>query len=326
MTEKLSFVTICIVTWNSTPVLRPCLESLKSQEYSNFQMVVVDNASHDESLELVWSHFPEAVVIKNNVNAGFCRAHNQAIHLSQGEFYLALNPDVIMAPDFLSQLVAAITSSPDYGMAGGKLLLKNNDGKQNLIDSSGYFLDRRRRQYLRGYGKVDEGQYDQEGDVFGIDGAAPLYRRTMLEDVCIQGEYFDEAFFAHKEDIDLAWRSRILGWKAIYNPQAVAMHVHTFRPGKRAGIDAEIRRHAVKNRYFLMLKNEAKCTWRRDWPGILWYDLKILAYLLVREWSSLKAFSVVWQNRRRIRYWRKAIWSKAKVSDEEMLGWFKDLD
>jgi GT2 family glycosyltransferase len=146
----------------------------------------------------------------------------------------------------------------------------------------------------------------------------------MLEDVCIQGEYFDEAFFAHKEDIDLAWRSRISGWKAIYTPKATAIHAHTFRPGNRARIDPEIRMHAVKNRYFLILKNEGKCTWKRDWPAIIWYDLKILVYLLFREWPSLKAFSLLWQNRQRIRNWRKAIWDRVKVSDQEMREWFVD--
>lgn len=317
-------VTVGIVTWNSGLVLEACLESLKAQNGISFDLVVVDNNSSDNSINLVKKEFPTAVIIRNDCNTGFCHAHNQAIRNMRGEYYLALNPDVIMAPNFINELVNAISVSPKFGMAGGKLLLQSSNANQNVIDSCGYFLDHRRRQYIRGHGDGDKGQYDRTEEVFGIDGAAPLYRREMLENICINGEYFDESFFAHKEDIDLAWRSQIAGWKAIYTPRAVATHVRSFRPGNRSGISAEIRRHAVKNRYLLILKNEAICTWKRDWPKIIWYDLKILGYLILRERSSLSAISSVYRSWGRIRSWREDTWRQSKVLDSDIMTWFVD--
>ncbi len=319
-----NLVSIGIVTWNSASTLNICLDSLSFQESVDFDLVIIDNASKDESLNIAKNHFPNAKFVKNKFNTGFCHAHNQGIRLSQGEFYLPLNPDITLMPGYIAYLVELLRKSPEYGMAGGKLLLKDDIQKKALIDSCGLFIDRKRRQYLRGYGQEDRGQFDQPQEVFGIDGAAPLYRRQMLEDVCIDGQYFDEAFFAHKEDVDLAWRSRLLGWKAAYNPKAVAYHVRSFRPGTRDRVKSDTRLHAVKNRYYLLLKNEAKGTWKRDWAHILLYDLMIWGYILLKERSSFKAISYLKKDWPHLKEWRNEIWKRVKVQDSEIQGWFID--
>ena len=119
----------------------------------------------------------------------------------------------------------------------------------------------------------------------------------MLDDAAFEGQVFDEAFFAYKEDVDLAWRARWLGWEAWYEPAAQAEHHRTFRPGRRERGSAFTRRLSVRNRYLLLLKNEAPATWRRDWPAILAYDALILAYLLVREPASLAGLAEAWRLR-----------------------------
>ncbi len=315
-------ITVGLVTWNSAKYLPTCLCSLTCLEEVRIQLIVVDNDSHDDSLQIISNLFPEARIIHNPTNRGFCAPHNQAIRASNTPYYVPLNPDVQLQPDYLVAMVEALEAHSRNGMAAAKLLLGTPSDPPHRVDSTGLFIDRKRRQYLRGHGEIDQGQYEVPGEVFGVDGSAPLYRREMLEDIKINGEYFDEAFFAHKEDVDLAWRARLLGWKCVYTPKAVAFHNRQFQPGKRQGLSTEIRLDAVKNRYFLLLKNETKEGWRRDWFPILWYDIKIMAYLLAFERTSLKAFGIFKKNWPRLQNWRQEIMHHRRVSPQETLSWF----
>ena len=316
-------VSVGLVTWNSAAYLPDCLGALAHQEYTNFELIIVDNASTDDSLELVLQYYPNAKVIHNNSNTGFCHAHNQAIQASKGAYYLPLNPDVEMDVMYVSNLVSALEHRQGYGLAAGKLLLVPHEEEHWRLDSTGLFIDRRRRQYLRGHGEFDDGQYDTPGEVFGVDGAAPLYRRAMLEDIKIDSQYFDESFFAHKEDVDLVWRARLYGWSCWYQPLAVAYHRRSFRPGKRENITLDVRVDAIKNRYLLLIKNETVLGWQRDWLHIIWYDLKILAYLCLFERSSLKAFSLLWRDWSRAQAWHQEIARRTRVQPAEILTWFK---
>jgi GT2 family glycosyltransferase len=317
-------ISIGIVTWNSATHLPCCLKALSAQNDVTLELIVIDNASDDQSVELVLQYFPDARVIRNTNNTGFCHAHNQAISAAKGKYYMALNPDVVMMPDYISKMVTVLEEKPDYGSIAGKLMQTQGGEHASILDSTGLFIDRQRRQYLRGHGEMDTGQFDQASEVFGVDGAAPLYRREMLEDIKIDGQYFDESFFAHKEDVDLAWRARLLGWRCWYTPEAVAVHPRGFRPGqKREVISPAVRVHAVKNRYLLLKKHESSLGWRRDGMSILWYDLKILGYLCLFERSSLKAFSLLCQVWHLASEWRREIWKRVRVEPAEMLGWFK---
>jgi GT2 family glycosyltransferase len=273
-----------LVVWNSADYLPACLQAIQGQTHPSIEVIVVDNASGDDSLRCCASAAASVQLVRNPTNYGFARAHNQAISLAKGQYYLALNPDVVMGPDYVRLLVSALEADPRCGMAGGKLL-----SEPNLIDSTGLFLDRKRRQYLRGHRELDSGQYDQAGEVFGIDGAAPLYRQLMIDDVAENGHFFDESFVTYKEDVDVAWRARWLGWRAWYIPAATAGHRRTFRPGQRQRGNRDTRRYSVRNRYLALIKNETAEGWRRDWLRITIYDIGILTYLLLREQASLAA-------------------------------------
>jgi GT2 family glycosyltransferase len=282
-------VSISIVTFNSARELPACAEGLRQQTCGPLELIVVDNGSTDDSIEVARALLPSAAIITNGTNLGFARAQNIGISHSCGEFFMPLNPDVRLAPRYLERLVAALRSDAQIGTTCGKLLLDDSGAgaSQRLIDSTGLFLNRARRQYLRGHGEPDRGQYERSTEVFGACGAAPLFRRSMLEDVRVDGEYFDTDFFMHKEDVDLAWRARLFGWKAIYEPGAAALHRRSFRPGVRSPVGDELKAHAIKNRYLTIVKNEQLSNLLRDWPWMFGYDLGILAYLLVRERSSL---------------------------------------
>ena len=314
-------VTIGIVTWNNEQDLPECLAGVAAQDYPELEIVAVDNASLDGSMPLLRKAVPQPQIIANGKNLGYGAAHNQAIRSARGEFYLPLNPDVRLEPGFVGHLVEALNGRAACGSAVGKIL-QATDESPPVLDSAGLCIDRRRHQYLRGYSEQDRGQYDRSEEVFGADGAAPLHRIAMLEDVQILGECFDDQYFLYMEDVDLAWRSRLLGWGCWYEPGARARHKRTFKPGNRRSMPVELRRLAVKNRYLTILKNESRQCWRRDWWRILLYDFMIWGYILIREQSSLGAIPMLRKQWGRALAWRKEIRRRAKASPEEQLSWF----
>jgi GT2 family glycosyltransferase len=322
MARDWPLVSVGLVTWNSEDHIRTCLAKLGDMGYPNLELIVVDNGSIDRSLELVRHCWPAAQVIENGRNEGFCRAHNTAIRASAGEYYLALNPDVELPPGFIEHLVSALEGRPEFGSVVGKMW-QRGPATPPLLDAAGLMLDRRRHQYLRGRGEPDHGQYDAAEEIFGADGAAPLYRRSMLEDVKIEGQYFDEKFFAYMEDVDLAWRARLLGWRCWYEPSAVAIHARTFQPGRRRERSRPMRRMAVKNRYLMLLKNEGREEWRRDWWRILGYDVAIWGYILLLEQSSLGALALLRRQWDNALAWRREIWRRVKSQPGERIKWFK---
>ena len=314
-------VSVGIVTWNSEQDLPACLEGVAAQEDLTLELIVVDNGSTDGSVDLVRKRYPAAALLTNPENKGYCRAHNQAIAQAHGEFYLGLNPDVRLLPGYIERMVHALRSRPEYGSVVGKLW-QTTDDDPRVLDSTGLFLDRRRHQYLRGHGRPDLGQYDQPGEIFGVDGAVAFHRRRMLDDTAIEGQSFDEQFFTYMEDVDLAWRARLLGWRSWYEPGAQAFHKRKFKPGSRGGMERAIRRIAVKNRYLMILKNEGAEEWRRDWWRVRLYDLEILIYILLLEQSSLASYTLLRRQRDRALAWRREIWRKARAQPAQRLGWF----
>jgi GT2 family glycosyltransferase len=314
-------VTAGIVTWNSARDLPECLACLAAQEYPRIELVAVDNASADESAQAIRNALPRSQIIQNRENRGYCAAHNQAIRAARGEYYLPLNPDVRLQPGYVGRLVGALEQEPRTGSAVGKILQSVNQSPP-MIDSTGLFLDRRRHQYLRGYGKPDRGQYDRPEEVFGADGAAPLLRREMLEDTAVFGEYYDEQHFIYMEDVDLAWRARLLGWACRYEPGALARHERAFKPGNRRAMTKDLRRTAVKNRYLTIYKNESAECWRRDWWRILSYDILIWGYILLREQSSLGAVALFRKQFSRAKQWRNELADRIRILPGEQSGWF----
>jgi GT2 family glycosyltransferase len=174
----------------------------------------------------------------------------------------------------------------------------------------------------RGAGEVDRGQYDREELVFGASGAAACYRRAMLEDVKVDGEYFDEDFFAYREDADLAWRAQLLGWDCLYVPSAQAWHVRRVIPERRGSLPPEINRYSVRNRFLLRVKNQtASHAVRFLVPAVL-RDAQVIGYVLLRERSSLGGLADVVRLLPRAWAKRRAIMRRRVRPASAMIAWF----
>jgi GT2 family glycosyltransferase len=261
--------------------------------------VVVDSGSTDGSADLVARGYPGVRLDAPRENVGFCRGTNRGIALTASPFVLALNPDTRLAPDFLERLLPAF-EDPAVGLAAGKLL--RFDGK--TLDSAGQELSRSRRPRDRGYGRRDHGQFDRDAEVFGACGAAALYRRAALESIADPGgACFDESFFAFGEDLDVAWRARRLGWRAVYRHRAVGYHARGSTAAGRGwlrwraallGHGPEIRFHVAKNRYLTILRNDSVAGYLSNLPFILARDLALVGLLLA---TSPGVFLRLWRER-----------------------------
>ena len=307
-------VAVNIVTFNSSGDIAACLESLKRQTFRDFEIHIFDNASTDETLKIVEPYDVE-YVMRSPINTGFCKAHNELARRFSSEFVLFLNPDTILNPSFIEELVRSLHRHPAAASASGKLL--RMDGK--TIDSTGIIMLREQRHLDRGADQPDTGQFEEPEEIFGPSGAAAMYRRTALDEVAIDSHYFDEDFFAYREDADLAWRCRLLGWTAIYVPSAVARHRRRVTPERRRKLPKEINYHSVKNRFLLRINNITASLYRRDWWPITKRDAAVIGYVCLREWTSLGGLFYVIRNLPRLLRKRKLIQSRKRT---DVVDWF----
>lgn len=349
----MSRISVHLVTWNSAKVLPEAIGSLKAQSFKDWSLVVVDNASNDGSVDIVRKKLPEATVLRNFKNRGFSHAHNQAIRIAHQKwalddregrhaderYVLVMNPDIILVPDFLERLVAEADGKPGIGSFGPKLLkvlprIEEHDDPRftETIDSTGLRMRRSRRVTERGSGEKDEGQYDDAREVFGVSGALALYRAEALDAAKIgEGEVFDEDFFAYKEDIDLAWRLRLLGYGAACVPEAVAYHYRGAGSPEKAGLlaiakgrkgrSAAVNRLSARNQLLLLAKND-------DWANALLHAPLVWGYELVKFlFTAVTAPKVLSAYLDAIRLfpkmWRKRseIMKRRKISASEIRSW-----
>jgi GT2 family glycosyltransferase len=305
-------VLVSLVTYNDEPFLARCLESVRKQTVP-VRVKVFDNASEDRTREIARRF--EVDLYESPTNKGYSHGHNQNLRGENFQAALMLNADVILEPDWLEVLVAALDEVEGAGMAGGKLYRMDQKGKQvfrreaPVLDSSGIFFTPSQRHFDRGSEEEDHGQYDRRQLVFGITGAALLCSQEMLEDLRLDQEYLDEDFFAYREDADLSWRAQLKGWKAVYEPQARAFHCRQVLPSRRRQLSALINYHSLKNRYLMRMKNLDPTLRWHCFPYMWLRDVGILAYVLCFEWSSLPAYREVWRLRHKFREKRRLMQS-----------------
>ena len=329
MTPQLSqsSIAVTIVTYNSARFIRHCLQYVLARGYSGAEVIVIDNASQDETPRVLREFEDRARIVYNATNVGFSAAQNQAIALSQSDWVLALNPDVRITPNFISTMIAAGESDNTIGSVSGKLLAMSGNFEvpaTPLLDSTGMYITPSLRHFDRGSRQPDCGQFDQFEYVFGVTGAAALYRRRMIEDISIDGEFFDVDFFAYREDADVAWRAQLLGWKCLYTPDAVAYHVRSVLPSNRRSLSPVINMHSVKNRFLLRSKNITVLLWLRLIPAFVFRDMVVFAGCLFREWSSLPAFGLVLRLAPRMWAKRRQIMGRRRASEAYMGAWFRN--
>jgi hypothetical protein len=222
----MELISVIVLNYNGRGFLNGCLTSLASQTYSDFEVIVVDNGSRDGSPEYIEENYPWVRLAKNDENLGFAGGTNVGIRAAKGEFIITLNNDSRADSRFIEELIKPM-ADPEVGVCAAKMLFP--DGR---INSAGICISRSGAAWDRGMFEPDRGQYEFVEEVFGACAGAALYRREMLDEIGL----FDEDFFLYLEDVDLAFRARLAGWKCLYVPGARVIHHH----GGTAGVGSDL--------------------------------------------------------------------------------------
>lgn len=283
----MSATTILITSTGEAELLRHSLPAALAQDGAD--VVVVDNGCVDDTSAVAEEHGVR--VIRFAERTQYCALTNAAIAATAGDALLLLNADCFLEPGFLAAARRRL-AEPGVGSVAPKLLRALGPGRSqrlDAIDAAGMVVDRRRKNTLVGHGRPGLA-YDRSGEAFGADGAAALYRRETLEQCALEGEVFDPDFERWASDVDLAWRARLLGWRCVYEPLAVAYHVRWYSPSTRAGMPERDRRMQFRNRYLMMVKNDTAHGLVHDLPRIAAWEIAALGYALVRERHLLGAY------------------------------------
>ncbi|MBL7053998.1 glycosyltransferase family 2 protein [Patescibacteria group bacterium] len=340
-------ISVQIVTFNSKIFLKDCLNSLFAQTFKDFSVLIIDNCSKDDSLEFIEKNYAKQkankklFVMQNSKNLGFSKAHNLGIKITNSEFVLVMNPDIILSSNFLKEIIKYIDKKKRIGCVGGKLLkIINKDReigikeKTNIIDSTGIAIIKSTRAFDRGEGQIDKKQYDKENNIFGVSGACALYRRKALEDIKMpvmtaeigdNYEYFDEDFFAYKEDVDLAWRIKLRKWRTIYCPQAIAYHFRAGAPsGKKFSQSKFVNYLSFRNHLWFLIKNIHLSNFFIQFHRIFLYiSIKGIYLFYLQPKVLIKSNSSFFKGIIKMYKKRRYILKNARLNAQQIKIWFQ---
>jgi GT2 family glycosyltransferase len=276
MDNRSPSVSVIIPNWNGVEHLPICLDSLRRQTVGGAEIIVVDNGSTDGSLDLLERRYPEARLLPLGENRGFAGACNAGMRTARAAFVVLLNNDTEVDARWLEEVLAAFRRHPEAGMVASKMLLFD---RRDTFHTAGDFYRVDGVPGNRGVWQRDERQYDREEYVFGACGGSAAYRRTMLEQVGL----LDEAFFYSCEDVDLAWRAQLVGWRCVYAPRAIVYHKLSATGG---GTTASF--YDGRNTIYILVKDYPGDLWRRYGQAVLRRQL-LIAMEALRAWRGAAA-------------------------------------
>ena len=265
----MAIISVVILNFNGKQYLDKCLCALDNQTFRDFEVIVVDNGSTDGSAEYMMTNFPWVKVVRNEENLGFAGGTNVGIRRSTGEYIFTLNNDTWIEKELLEHLAEPM-SEKDVGMCASKMLFP--DGR---INSAGICISRSGAAWDRGMFEPDMGQYNRREEIFGPCAGSALYRKEMLDEIGL----FDEDFFLFMEDVDLAFRGRLAGWKCIYVPEAKVYHLH----GGTAGFGSNLAvYYGNRNVIWYVMKDYPLVLLLASLPWIIGRNLAVIPYYAIK--------------------------------------------
>jgi GT2 family glycosyltransferase len=299
-------ISIIIPNYNGISFLRECLDSIKNQNILN-EIIIIDNASHDESVLFITQNYPEIILIQNKENLGFSKAVNQGIEASSEEYLFLLNNDVELEEDCIKNLIKCIDENENIFAVSSKMIQYHD---RNKIDDAGDEYTILGWTKKVGYGNPQE-KYNKNRETFSACAGAAIYRKSILDEI----GYFDENFFAYLEDIDLSYRARIHGYLIKYCPEAIVYHIGSGTTGSRYN-EFKIKL-AARNNFYVPYKN-------MPWPQLLinlpflmlGYLIKYLFFLRKRHSHTyLKGLKEGFITRKKV--------GKIKYKRKNLINYFK---
>lgn len=335
-------IRIQLVTWNGAKYIPYLFASLRNSKFTDWELAILDNCSTDNTVALMQQELkiisaPHSLVARPH-NTGFAPAHNalfREVFQSGAKYVLLLNQDMVIIPDFLERLYYFMETHDDVGACGGRLLKWNFPEPTEQIDSLGLrvFKNHRVVEHHGGEDWRSEEEDVKAIEMFGVSGALPLYRVAALKEVAFAGEVFDEDFFSYKEDVDLAWRLRILGWHAFTVLDAVAYHDRSASGPKnlsnrsaaqnRKNKSALANFYSYRNHLLMLIKNFGATEWRTTFFPTVWYELKKFGFVLLTEpFVFFRAWGQIIKLLPRMAQKRTDTFLKRRASSRELTRWF----
>jgi GT2 family glycosyltransferase len=246
-------VAIVIVHWNRRNLLEQFLPSVCDTDYENYKIYVVDNASTDDSVEFLRTHFPDITIIQLEENHGYAGGYNLALKFIKADYYVLLNNDIEVPRHWLKPVIAAMEADKSIAACQPKMLDYLHKDRFEYAGACGGYLDKFGYAFCRGRIfdtlETDTGQYNSEAEIFWATGACLFIRAKCFHEV----KGFDEHFFAHMEEIDLCWRLQLLGYKIKVIPQS---HVYHVGGGTLDKMSAQKTYLNFRNNLIMLTKNE----------------------------------------------------------------------
>ncbi|MGJ3240973.1 MAG: glycosyltransferase family 2 protein [Anaerolineae bacterium] len=244
-------VSVVIPHWNGKQFLQTCLDALQRQTYPSVEIIIVDNASEDGSQAYIKAHYPDVQLIELQENQGFTGACNAGMQASQGEIIVLLNNDTEVDEGWVEAIVNAFSRHDEVGIVASKMLLFD---QRDTLHTAGDGFTTDGRAFNRGVWQKDNGQFDDEAYVFSACGGSSAYRRAVLDEI----GYLDDDYFFLLEDVDIAWRAQLAGWRTLYTPDAIVYH-HLSATG--GGVTASF--YDGRNAIHLLVKNLPRELWHK---------------------------------------------------------------
>lgn len=332
-------ISINLVVLNGEKYVRRCLESVQHQSYprDEVEVHVFDNGSTDKTLEIV-EEFSNVRLIKSSHNFGPWGGWEELLKYSIGEYVIFLSVDVILQKDFVAQAVQAMEARPKLGGLQSKTYQYSHTDSfdsepvRQTIDTCGFKISRSRKVVNIGHGQSDSGQFDKPADIFGVEGAVPVFRKTALESIRVLGEITDHDLFWYAEDLDVAWRLRMAGWEQRYEPSIVAWHDRQTTKKTRRGIIDFIatrdkiplnkRRLEWRNIRWTIIKNDYIINILKDLPYIITREVAMTTYLLIFETAVFAELPKFFKLLPKMLRKRREIIKQAKINPRQIHAYF----
>jgi len=301
------YTSVVIPNYNGHDVLPTCLDALLHQTRPPDEIIVVDDASLDNSPALVRERYPQVTLIVMPVNGGFCRAANAGLRAARGDLLALINNDTEADSHWLAESVATLETHPDVGFCASKMLFHD---RRDRINSAGLFMRIDGVGRDIGYGQPDGPEFASMREVFGASGGAALYRRKMLEDV----DLFDEELVAYAEDLDLSFRAQLRGYRCLYVPTAMIYHRGSITYQRESPPAVY---YGSRNMLMVIIKSMPIGLLRRYWPRMLAAQVYQVVYFTLRghSWAAMRGKMDALKRLRTTLAKRKAIMQTRRVSD-----------
>jgi len=290
--NKSPLISVIIPHWNGEDILRECLKSLQNSSYQNLEIIVVDNASSDDSVMMLRREFPKVKNIENSENHGYAGGCMDGVPHAKGEIVAFFNNDAIVDSAWLEPMVSHFQNHPEVAVIQPKLLSYFNREKFDFSGAAGGLMDKYGFPFARGriFTTIenDDGQYDEVTPIFWACGTAFLIRKNVLE----KSGGFDRNFFAHFEEIDLCWRIHLMGFEIVCVPQSIVYH----RSGYTLGAERYQKKYLNHRNSLLMLfaNYSTKNMWKRGFIRRLLDAAGFLFSLFTGDFRRAVALPAAW--------------------------------